>query len=73
MGFVLPYEQWMKTELRSFCEERLHEVKAISILNEKQIDLLWTKFLAGNKRVSWSRVWPLVVLGDWMKSNLITD
>jgi asparagine synthase (glutamine-hydrolysing) len=71
MGFVLPYEKWMKTELKSFCEERLQVLMGVSILDDRQIEILWSKFLSGNKRVTWSRIWPLVVLGDWIKSNRI--
>lgn len=71
MGFVLPYEKWMKEELKDFCVERLEEVKNISIVRSTQIDHIWNKFLNGNKRYTWSRIWPLVVLGDWMKTNKV--
>jgi asparagine synthase (glutamine-hydrolysing) len=73
MGFVLPYEHWMKNELKEFCEERLQEVKSIAVIKENQVDKLWSSFLSGHKRVTWSRIWPLVVLGDWMKTNNVTD
>jgi asparagine synthase (glutamine-hydrolysing) len=71
MGFVLPYETWMKNELKSFCEERLDVVKNLRQINSSEVDKLWIKFLSQNKRVSWSRIWPLVVLGDWIKTNNI--
>ncbi|MEO9533042.1 MAG: asparagine synthase (glutamine-hydrolyzing) [Crocinitomicaceae bacterium] len=71
MGFVLPYEHWMKNELREFCEERIETVKNLKLLNANAVDSLWKQFLNGNKRVTWSRVWPLVVLGDWIKANEI--
>jgi asparagine synthase (glutamine-hydrolysing) len=41
------------------------------MLNASAVDKLWRQFLNGNKRVTWSRVWPLVVLGDWIKVNEI--
>jgi asparagine synthase (glutamine-hydrolysing) len=69
MGFVLPYEKWMKGELKEFCLENLNEIKNISCINEVGIDKLWNAFLKGNKRVRWSRVWHLVVLGNWIKEN----
>ncbi len=72
MGFVLPYEMWMKNELKSFCEERLNELKKIPYFREKGIDNYWKQFLSNNKRVTWSRIWPLVTLGDWIKQNGIT-
>lgn len=73
MGFVLPYERWMKTELKSFCEDRLEIIKNITFIKEDALSKLWTQFLKGNKRVTWSRIWPMVVLGDWMKRNEIGE
>ena len=71
MGFVLPYDQWMRTELKSFCEANLNHLKKVSIFKENGIDKLWNQFLAGDKRVTWSRIWPLVVLGNWINLNKI--
>jgi len=71
MGFVLPYEKWMMGELKSFCIENLNEIKNISYVNAKGIDKLWHEFEKGNKRVSWSRIWHLVTLGNWIKENKI--
>jgi asparagine synthase (glutamine-hydrolysing) len=72
MGFVLPYEVWMKNELKTFCYERLSELKNISYFRGEEIDNYWNDFLTNKKRVTWSRIWPLVVLGDWIKENGIT-
>ena len=69
MGFVLPYEKWMKKELKSFCETGLNELKKNPYFRESGIDSLWKKFEKNDKRVTWSRIWPLVILGDWMKKN----
>lgn len=71
MGFVLPYEQWMKNDMKDFCEERLKELERIPSLRVKAIMKLWKQFLNGDKRVTWSRIWPLVVLGDWLRVNEI--
>jgi len=71
MGFVLPYEKWMKGELNSFCKENLNEIKNIPYINNNGIDKLWKAFENDNKRVGWSRIWHLVVLGHWIKENNI--
>jgi asparagine synthase (glutamine-hydrolysing) len=71
MGFVLPYEKWMKGELKSFCKENLNEIKNVPYINTNGIDKLWKAFEKGDKRVGWSRVWHLVVLGHWIKENNI--
>ncbi|MFK8045578.1 MAG: asparagine synthase (glutamine-hydrolyzing) [Crocinitomicaceae bacterium] len=71
MGFVLPYNKWMRTELKSFCEENLNHLKNLSIFKNKGIDKLWQQFLSNDKRVTWSRIWLLVVLGNWVELNKI--
>ena len=71
MGFVLPYEYWMKNELKSFCESRLKELDRLTFFRNGQVQKLWNSFLRNDKRVTWSRIWPLVVLGDWLQSNEI--
>ncbi len=71
MGFVLPYEQWMRNELKSFCEDKLDALKDLEYFRSSEIDKLWNQFLKGNKSISWSRMWSLVVLGSWIKENQI--
>jgi asparagine synthase (glutamine-hydrolysing) len=71
MGFVLPYEEWMKGDLKDFCTQRLNALKRIDLFQPNQLDKLWNQFLSANKRVTWSRIWPLVVLGDWIETNEI--
>ena len=71
MGFVLPYDEWMRTELKTFCESNLGHLKKVSIFKENGIDKLWQQFLKKDKRVTWSRIWPLVVLGNWIDLNNI--
>ncbi len=73
MGFVFPWEKWMKMELKSFCEENLKETVKRAGLKEGEVMRLWNSFLSGNKRVTWSRVWHLVVLGFWLKQNNISN
>jgi len=71
MGFTFPWAQWMKNELRPFCEERLQQLQRAGCFNEKGVQELWSAFLRDDPRVTWSRLWPLVVLGDWMQRNNI--
>ena len=71
MGFVLPWESWMKNELKTFCEERIEFLKQTGVFNDRGLDQLWNSFLQNNQTVSWSRIWPLIALSDWMKQNQI--
>lgn len=73
MGFTFPWAVWMKGELKTFCEMGLESVKNISAFDEKMIDKVWAMFLQGDKTFTWSRIWPLVVLGHWIKENDIHE
>lgn len=68
MGFVLPWPVWMKQELRNFCEINLGHLSEIG-LNKQEVNKLWQNFLAGDPRTTWSRIWPLVSLGNWQAHN----
>ena len=69
MGFTLPWEHWLKNELRSFCEARLEVLGRRPEFSATGVEALWKRFLSGDKRVGWSRVWYLVVLADWIERN----
>ena len=69
MGFTLPWKEWMKNELKTLCEENIQELGKRDLLNEKGLNELWNAFLMGDPKVSWSRIWHLVVLNNWIKEN----
>jgi len=69
MGFTLPWKEWMKHELKTLCEENIRELGKRDLLNEKGLLELWNAFLMGDPKVSWSRIWHLVVLNNWIKEN----
>ena len=71
MGFTFPWELWMKGELKDYCETQLISLKEREEFDGSGITTLWNRFLAGDKLVTWSRVWPLVVLGFWLEENEI--
>lgn len=57
-GFTFPFEEWIRKSLMS-------EVKTLFFLNNDYLDKkylikMWNEF--ENKRVSWSRIWAIVVL-----------
>jgi asparagine synthase (glutamine-hydrolysing) len=72
MGFVLPWESWMKNELRSFCEESILSLDHYPAFNMTRVNSLWKNFLNGNPKANWIQVWSLVVLGKWTSINLST-
>lgn len=69
MGFVLPWEMWMRNELKSFCADRLQRLGRSPHFRPGALDEAWRRFLSNDPRLNWSRVWALVVLGDWLERN----
>jgi len=72
MGFTFPWKEWMKTELRTFCEDQLIYLGDTGVVRKTELMHLWNRFLQNDKYITWSRLWHLVVLGHWMKKNEIT-
>jgi asparagine synthase (glutamine-hydrolysing) len=70
-GFTLPFEIWMRGSMRQFCEERLsgERLGSRGIMRPEQVQKLWQGFLDGRRDVSWSRLWVLVVLEEWLERN----
>jgi asparagine synthase (glutamine-hydrolysing) len=71
MGFVLPYEVWMKKDLSKFVMAGLATLKHHRAFNEEGISALETKYFAGRNGVRWNMIWSLAVLGHWIKNNQI--
>jgi asparagine synthase (glutamine-hydrolysing) len=70
-GFTLPFEHWLKDELRNKVESTLLDVRKNSLdefLNPEGIKEFWQAFLNGH--TSWSRPWALYVLEQWCKLYL---
>lgn len=69
MGFTLPWEHWMKNELKTWCTDKLQLLVRIDALRHDEVMRLWNDFLRGDRRMTWSRIWPLVVLGHWIDQH----
>ncbi len=69
MGFTLPFEHWIRNDLRMEVESVLREpVAPVSdFIDESQVTQVWEDFLAG--RTSWSRPWALYTLKKWFFLN----
>ena len=72
-GFTLPFEHWMRQELRNGIEPVLDARKIdagplAGLLNGSAVWRIWQDFLAGS--VSWTRPWSLYVLERWCERNL---
>jgi asparagine synthase (glutamine-hydrolysing) len=68
-GFVLPWEHWLRNELRSFCELRIKKMSQRDFINEKKLWSFWQSFLKGDEKIRWLELWLFVVLEYWMEKN----
>jgi asparagine synthase (glutamine-hydrolysing) len=69
MGFTLPWQDWLKQDLKSFCEKNIEGLEGKNIFIRGSLRKLWQRFLLNDKLVSWSRVWHFVVLNNWLDEN----
>ena len=70
MGFTLPFNDWMKGEMRSEIETVLLSPsdKLSAFISDEGVRKIWINFL--ENRCSWSRPWSLYVLKKWIDINL---
>jgi len=61
MGFTLPFDLWLRNELKDYVREKLN---GSSFFDKLQITKLLNAF--DNRDVHWSRVWSCVVLEHWL-------
>jgi asparagine synthase (glutamine-hydrolysing) len=72
-GFTLPFERWLRDQLRAEIELALRRVAAGplgEVFHPGKITAVWGDFLAG--RTSWSRPWSLYVLQRWCELHNLT-
>jgi len=71
VGFVLPFDRWLRRGLRTAVDETLLDAAAVeaSGLNAPAVRRLWEGFLGGAPGLYWSRIWALYVLVRWCQRN----
>ena len=73
MGFVFPWNQWLRNELRDFCETRIERMAERGIMDAITLREVWSDFKAGKGPWLWTHVWLPVVLEEWMSNNGIEE
>ncbi|MFY7965052.1 MAG: asparagine synthase (glutamine-hydrolyzing) [Chitinophagaceae bacterium] len=67
-GFTFPWKNWLKNELRQFCESKINSFSKRAFVNEKFCKQIWQNFLNDND-VRWPEIWTIVVLENWLQQN----
>lgn len=71
MGFTLPWKDWLKGDLREFCEDNIIQFSKRSFVNRDAVLIIWNRFLNNDPKITWSRIWHLVVLNNWINTHHI--
>lgn len=73
-GFTLPFEMWLRGPLGGYAGERLgpERLGARGVFRADALTRLWSRFRSGGRGVTWSRVWTLVALEEWLEANGVT-
>jgi len=69
MGFVLPFDRWLRGPLAERVAETLGSRDAVTDagLRPNAVGQLWRRFTKRAPEVTWSRVWALFVMVDWTR------
>lgn len=71
MGFTLPWNEWLRAELRHFTADHLSDLSARPFFKQSGIQQLWSDFEQQKPDVNWAHVWNLVVLENWLRQNKV--
>lgn len=69
MGFTFPWELWLKNELKSFAQKRIKHLDQLGIFRVGELTSYWNKFLNGDNKITWTKIWLIVVLSNWIIEN----
>jgi asparagine synthase (glutamine-hydrolysing) len=69
MGFVFPWEQWLRNDLRDFCDLRIRKLQDSGLVNPDMLGKVWQEFRQGKGEWLWTHIWLPVVLQEWMDNN----
>ena len=68
-GFLFPWNEWMKKDLRQFCDVHINQMAQRDFIQGDRLKYTWKLFLSGDKNIRWQEMWLFVVLNYWMEKN----
>ncbi len=71
MGFVFPWENWFRNELKDFVTAKIERLAKLSFIDEKVIKTYWAQFQKTPKNLNWSILLSLISLEIWLEKHQI--
>lgn len=68
-GFVFPWKDWLKADLRSFADQHLLALMDRPWIQADAVRQKWQAFLRNDPKVQWPEIWTLVVLEAWLQGQ----
>ncbi len=68
-GFVFPWSDWIKKDLRTFCDQHITQMSQRDFIHGDRLVSAWKLFLSGDINIRWVEIWLFVVLNYWMEKN----
>jgi len=70
-GFTLPWNNWLRAELKDWASTYFFNLAAQPWINGKRLKQMWEQFQEDPNQVNWSRIWYLVTLQYWLEEHQI--
>ncbi len=72
MGFVFPFEKWLRTDLRDYCEDLFSEerIERVKVLDPEEVARVWRGFLDGTGPYNYSSILCLISFVNWYERNI---
>jgi len=66
-GFVFPWNQWLRNELKSYCETRIKTLSQREFIHQQALMNYWEDFLNHRNAVGYSNILMLVSLENYIE------
>ncbi|MCK9480691.1 MAG: asparagine synthase (glutamine-hydrolyzing) [Bacteroidia bacterium] len=71
MGFVLPWDKWLRNELSEYVQNAIHKLAYRELLHAQSWQSAFNDFKIGKQNHHWNIFWGLIVLTNWLDRNNI--
>ncbi|MFM8411512.1 MAG: asparagine synthase-related protein, partial [Alphaproteobacteria bacterium] len=69
-GFELPTDEWMRGEMRDFCEAAIEACADLAPFDGQEVRRVWKNYVDSCNREAWARPFAMVVTGAFLRSRL---